>query len=155
MSMPVSKRAVLSSLACVVATGGIIAGGLAASTASAANGATLAHGSTRYVAPTDSRAGSFTYAVDVNDDSGVRSLKVVAWPASSALVPTKADLRHAESATCERTSHDTSHCTYALKVTKKQAADLAKGTWYVSALATAEDGDTKFVSMAARFVVGG
>lgn len=42
-----------------------------------------------------------------------------------------------------------------LRVTKAEAADLAKGTWRISALATAEDGDTEFVSPAASVEVTG
>jgi hypothetical protein len=157
MSMPISmsKRALVSSLVGVAAVGGVVAGGLVASAASAPTEPTFTKGSARYVAPTASGAGSFTYTVDVTDDSGIRGLKVVAWPASSKLKPAKADLRHVESAKCESTSEDTSRCTYRLKVTKKDAADLAKGTWYVSVLATAKDGGTTFVSKVATFDIAG
>nr|WSY52839.1 DUF5707 domain-containing protein [Streptomyces sp. NBC_00886] len=153
--MSISKRALLSSLVGVAAVGGVVAGGLAASASSAPSEPTLKNGSAHYIAPTASGAGSFTYTVDVTDDSGIRGLKVVVWPAGSTTVPTEADMRYVESAKCKSTSDDTSRCTYALKVTKKEAADLAKGTWYVSALATAKDGDTTFVSQTARFVVAG
>ena len=97
-------------------------------------------------------AGSFAFTVDVRDDSGIRGLKVLAWPASSKLDPAEAELRSVDSAVC-RSAGDTSHCTYTLRVTKKEAAELADGTWYVSALATAKDGDTAFVSHAAAFDV--
>ncbi|MFD4554220.1 DUF5707 domain-containing protein [Streptomyces sp. NPDC058469] len=150
-----SKRALLLSLAGVAAVGGVVAGGLAASAASAPEKPTLENGSAHYTAPSASGAGSFTYTVDVSDDSGIRGLKVVAWPASSKLDPTAADLRDVESATCRSTSDDTSRCTYTLKISKKEAADAAKGTWYVSALATAKDGDTTFVSKAATFDIAG
>ena len=149
--MSMSKRALLFSLAGVAAVGGVVAGGLAASAASAPEKPALENGSARYTAPSASGAGSFTYTVDVSDDSGIRGLKVVAWPASSKLNPTEADLRSVESATCRSTSDGTSRCTYTFKVTKKEAADAAKGTWYVSALATAKDGDTTSVSKAATF----
>jgi hypothetical protein len=153
--MSMSKRALLFSLAGVAAVGGVVAGGLAASAASAPEKPALENGSAHYTAPSASGTGSFTYTVDVSDNSGIRGLKVVAWPASSKLNPTEADLRSVESATCKATSDDTSRCTYTLKITKKQAADAAKGTWYVSALATAKDGDTTFVSKAATFDVTG
>jgi hypothetical protein len=113
----------------------------------------LKNGSARYVAPSDADAGELTHATDVSDDSGVRSLKVIAWPASSKLDPTEAELRHVDSATCEATSDETSRCTYTLKVTKEEAAKQPEGTWYVSALTTAKDGDTTFVSRAATFTV--
>ncbi|MFF9034484.1 DUF5707 domain-containing protein [Streptomyces sp. NPDC014892] len=144
-----SKRIVLSSLIGAVALGAVAAGGLAL--ASAPTEPTLEHGEARYTAPSGGSAGSFVYTVDVSDDSGVRGLKVVAWPASSKLDPTEAELRSAESATCRSVSDEATRCTYTLKVTKREAADLAKGTWYVSALATAEDGGTTFVPRAATF----
>lgn len=144
-----SKRVLFSSLIGAVALGGVASGSLAL--ASPPTEPTLEHGSARYAAPSNGSAGSFTYTVDVSDDSGLRDLKVIAWPASSKLDPTEAELRSAESAKCRSTSDGTAHCTYALKVTKREAADLAKGTWYVSALATATDGDTTFVPRAATF----
>ncbi|WP_078651899.1 DUF5707 domain-containing protein [Streptomyces xylophagus] len=153
--MSMSKRALLFSLAGVAAVGGVVAGGLAASAASAPTEPTFTNGSARYVAPTATGSGSFTYTVDVSDDSGIRGLKVIAWPASSKLEPTKADLRYVDSAKCARTSDDTSRCTYALKVTKKDTADMAKGAWYVSVLATAKDGGTTFASKTATFDVAG
>ncbi|MBK3580781.1 hypothetical protein JHN63_44820 [Streptomyces sp. MBT65] len=154
--MSVTKRTLLFSLAGVAAVGAVVAGGLAASAASAApEKPTLEHGSAHYTAPSAHAAGSFTYTVDVSDDSGIRGLKVVAWPASSKLKPTSADLRSVESATCKSTSDDTSRCTYTFKVTQKEAAEVAKGTWYVSALATAKDGDTTFVPKAATFDITG
>lgn len=144
-----SKRILFSSLVGAVALGAVAAGGLAL--ASTPTKPTLENGSARYTAPSDGGAGAFTYTVDVSDDSGVRDLKVVAWPQSSKLDPTEAELRSVESATCESTSDESSRCTYTLKVTEREAADLPKGTWYVSALATAEDGDTTFVPRAATF----
>ena len=146
-----SKRILVSSLIGVAVIGGITAGGIAM--ASAGTQPTVENGSARYVAPSDRGAGSLTFTADVSDDSGIRDLKVVAWPAGSELVPTEAELRHVESAKCRSTSDGTARCTYTAKVAKKEEAGLAKGTWYVSALATAKDGDTKFVSLAARFTV--
>jgi hypothetical protein len=148
-----SKRILVSSLAGVVVLGGVTAAGLAVASASAATEPTLEHGSARYVAPSASGAGRFTFTVDVSDDSGIRGLKVLAWPASSKLDPTEAELRSVESATCRSTSDETSRCTYTVRVAKKEAAKQAQGTWYVSALATAKDGDTAFVSRAATFAV--
>ncbi|MFI7083100.1 DUF5707 domain-containing protein [Streptomyces anulatus] len=144
-----SKRILLSSLIGAVALGGVAAGGLAL--AADSTEPTLEHGSARYTAPSDVSAGSLAYTVDVSDDSGIRGLNVLAWPASTKLDPTEAELRAAESAKCRSTSDETTRCTYTLKVTKREAADLAKGAWYVSALATAKDGDTTFVPRAATF----
>ncbi|MCT9075134.1 DUF5707 domain-containing protein [Streptomyces fulvoviolaceus] len=144
-----SKRILVSSIVGTLALGTVAVGGFAI--ASAATELAVENASARYVAPSDSGAGSLTFTADVSDDSGVRGLKVIAWPASSKLEPTEADMRHVESATCESTSDETARCTYKLKVTKAEAAEAAKGTWYISVLATAEDGDTKFVSRAATF----
>ncbi|MER5360700.1 DUF5707 domain-containing protein [Streptomyces sp. NPDC002785] len=146
-----SKRILVSSLIGAVNLGGIAAGGLA--TASAATEPTLENGAARYVAPSNGNAGALTFTVDAGDHSGIRSLKVLAWPASSGLDPTEAELRYVESATCRSTTAEMSHCTYTLRATKEEAAELAEGTWYVSALATAKDGDTTFVSRAATFNV--
>jgi hypothetical protein len=146
-----SKRALISSLGAVAAVGGITAGGLAI--AAAATELTVENTSARYAAPADGTHGSLTFTADVTDDSGARGLKVLAWPASSKLDPTEAELRSAENARCETVSDEKARCTYTLKVTEAEAADLAEGTWHVSALATAEDGDTKFLPSAATFEV--
>ncbi|MEU1042196.1 DUF5707 domain-containing protein [Streptomyces sp. NPDC005551] len=148
-----SKRVLVPSLIGVAVVGGVAAGGLAL--ASSATEPALANGSARYVAPSGGSSGSLIFTADVRDDSGVRGLKVVAWPASSKLDPTEAELRHTDDATCRSTSADTARCTYTLKVTEKEAAELNRGTWYVSALATAKDEDTVFVPRAATFDVKG
>ena len=144
-----SKRILVSSLIGVGVLGGIAAGGLATASASVSTRPTVENGSARYVAPSHSSAGALTFTTDVSDDSGIEGLKVLAWPASSKLNPTAEELRSVESATCRSTTTDASHCTYTLRVTEKEAAELAEGTWHVSALATAKDGDTTFVSRAA------
>ncbi|MEV1065201.1 DUF5707 domain-containing protein [Streptomyces sp. NPDC050263] len=151
--MTKSQRIVVSSLVGAVALGGVAVGSLAM--ASAATKLTVENGSARYVAPSAEAAGSLTFTADVSDDSGVRELKVLAWPASSKLDPTAAELRDAESAECRSTSDETSRCTYTLKVTQQDAAELAPGTWHLSVLATADDGDTLFVPRAAAFDVAG
>lgn len=146
-----SKRVLFSSLG-VAALGAVAAGGLAM--ASTGTEPTLTNGSARYTAPSAASTGSLTFTADVRDDSGIKGLKVVAWPASSKLDPTAEEMRHTEDAKCLRLSDGLSRCTYALKVTKEEAAELDQGTWYVSALATAKDGNTLFVPRAATFDVG-
>lgn len=148
-----SKRIIVSSVVGVLALGGVAAGGLAL--ASAATKLTVENTSARYVAPTGGKAGSVTFTADVSDNSGVKGLKVIAWPASSKLDPTEAEMAHVDSADCRSTSDETSRCTYTLKVTKVEAAELAKGTWHITALATAKDGDTEFVAPAVSFEVTG
>ncbi|MFF9058721.1 DUF5707 domain-containing protein [Streptomyces sp. NPDC014882] len=147
-----SKRIIVSSVIGVVVLGGTAAGLAVASTQTAGKPA-VENASTRYVPPTGTRAGSLTFTADVSDDSGVRGLRVLAWPASSDLDPTEAEMRSVESATCRSTSADTSRCTYTLKVTQAEAAELAPGTWHVSTLATAKDGDTTFTPRTSAFTV--
>ncbi|MGC4983400.1 DUF5707 domain-containing protein [Streptomyces sp. DT193] len=142
-----SKRALVPSVIGVVALGAIAAGGYAM--ASTDTQPTVKNSSAGYAAPSRQSAGKLSYTVDVSDDSGVRELRVVAWPASSKLDPTESELQYVDKATCRSTSAETSHCTYTPKVTQQNAAGLPEGTWYVSVLATAKDGDTKFVSRAA------
>ncbi|MEU1090408.1 DUF5707 domain-containing protein [Streptomyces sp. NPDC005892] len=146
-----SKRVLVPTVIGVVALGAVAAGGYAM--ASSTTELAVENGSAHYAAPTAQRAGKLAYSAEVSDDSGVRSLKVIAWPKSSKLEPTAAELRYAGDAACSRTSDETSRCAYTLTVSKREAADLAAGTWYVSVLATAQDGDTEFVSRAATFEV--
>ncbi|MGX1271479.1 DUF5707 domain-containing protein [Streptomyces phaeoluteigriseus] len=148
-----SKRVLVSSIVGVVALGGIAAGGLALASTGTIKELTVENGSARYVPPSAGLTGSLTFTADVSDDSGVRGLKVLAWPASSELDPTATELKSAESATCRSTSDDASRCTYTLKITKAEAAELAEGAWHISTLATAKDGDTKFAPRAAEFTV--
>ncbi|BBC34956.1 hypothetical protein SGFS_062500 [Streptomyces graminofaciens] len=146
-----SKRILISSLLGVAALGGVAAGGIA--WAYGPTEPVLENTSARYVAPTDDRTGSFTFTTDVTDDSGIKGLKVIAWPASSKLDPTEAELRHVDSAKCAAVSDETYRCTYSFKVTKKDLAETDKGTWYVSALATSKDGGTTFAPRAATFAI--
>ncbi|MGW0824916.1 DUF5707 domain-containing protein [Streptomyces sp. NPDC002845] len=147
-----SKRILMSSLIGAVALGGIAAGGLAMA-ASADTEPTVENASVRYTAPSDGNTDVLTFTTDVSDDSGIQSLKVLGWPASSKLDPTEAELQGVDTATCRNTTSETSHCTYSPQATKEEIAELAKGTWYVSVLATAKDGDTTFVPRAATFDV--
>ncbi|WP_030543533.1 DUF5707 domain-containing protein [Streptomyces albus] len=146
-----SQRILITSLIGAVAIGAVAAGGIALASAPAEP--TVENGSARYAAPSGSGAGSFTFTADVTEDSGIDGLKVVVWPASSQLDPTEAEMRHVESADCRNASGGTARCTYTLRITKKDTAGMAEGTWYVSALATAGDGDTTFAPRAATFEV--
>ncbi|MFE9861020.1 DUF5707 domain-containing protein [Streptomyces sp. NPDC005780] len=146
-----SKRILVPSAIGLVVVGAVAAGGYAM--ASAGTEPSVADSSAHYVAPSPRGAGALTYTADVSDDSGVRSLKVLAWPTGSKLDPTEAEMRSVDAATCRSTSETTSRCTYTLKVTQRDAAGLAEGAWDVSVLATAQDGDTKFMLRAATFTV--
>ncbi|MER6621006.1 DUF5707 domain-containing protein [Streptomyces sp. NPDC000931] len=146
-----SKRVLVPSVLGAVVLGAVATGGYA--TASTVTEPTVENGSADYVAPSRQGAGKLSYTADVSDDSGVREVRVIAWPASSELDPTEAETRYVDEATCRGTSDGTSRCTYTLEVTRRDASDLAEGAWYVSVLATAEDGDTTFVPRAATFDV--
>ncbi|MEU1346475.1 DUF5707 domain-containing protein [Streptomyces sp. NPDC005786] len=146
-----SKRVLVPSVIGAVALAAVAAGGYAM--ASATTGPRVKNGSAHYAAPSPRGAGALTFTADVSDDSGVRSLKVLAWPTRSKLDPTEAEMRSVEAATCRSTSDTTSRCTYTLKVTQQEAAGLPEGAWEVSVLATAKDAGTTFVPRAATFTV--
>ncbi|WP_030864770.1 DUF5707 domain-containing protein [Streptomyces sp. NRRL S-37] len=146
-----SKRVLVPSVIGLVTLGAFAAGGYAM--ASTDTEPTVENGSAGYTAPSRTSEGKLSFTADVGDDSGVREVRVVAWPASSGLDPAEAELRYVDKAECRGTSDGTSRCTYTLKVTRQDAADLAEGTWYVSVLATAKDGGTTFVPRAATFDV--
>ncbi|MFD4756546.1 MULTISPECIES: DUF5707 domain-containing protein [unclassified Streptomyces] len=147
-----SKRLVVSSL---VGAAAIAAGTLAlVSSAEAAAPAKpeISKATARFTGTAGGGA-SLTFTATVADDSGVKNLRVLAWPASSHLDPTAGEMRDVEEATCKATSSTTSECTYAVKSSAKDAAALPDGVWHVSALATAKDHDTTFVPRAATFTV--
>ncbi|MFJ2817360.1 DUF5707 domain-containing protein [Streptomyces sp. NPDC087294] len=146
-----SKRVLVSSLVGVAVVGGVVVGGL--SSAFAATELTVDNAVARFSPASGGEPAAFTFTADVRDDSGVKSLNVVAWPAASKLDPTEKDMRSVEKAICVRVSDEKSTCTYRPALSEKDANELAEGTWYVSALATAEDGDTAFVPKAATFEV--
>ncbi|MFB8102215.1 MULTISPECIES: DUF5707 domain-containing protein [unclassified Streptomyces] len=152
-----SKRVVtVSALAGIALLGGAGAYAFAGETRSA--GPEVTKGSVGYVAPGKDEDGSLTFTARVADDSGVRNLKVLAWPASMAPAPDAEDMAHVESATCEPAgpSGDAAAlCTYKVKVTAAEAAESPKGAWHVAVLASAEDGGRTFAPKAAGFTVKG
>ncbi|MFG3254907.1 DUF5707 domain-containing protein [Streptomyces sp. NPDC048172] len=151
-----NKRIVVPSVVGAVLVVGV--GGIAVGTVASATGPTeptVEDAKARYSAPTSGAGGSLTFTAKVSDDSGVRDLKVLAWPKGSDLKPKAGEMADVESAACEESSDETSTCTYTLKVSDKEAAELEKGTWHVSVLAKAEDGGTLFVPEAASFDVAG
>ncbi|MFJ8006924.1 DUF5707 domain-containing protein [Streptomyces fagopyri] len=98
--------------------------------------------------------GALTFTTSVSDDSGIRGVKVLAWPESSHLAPKASEVAHVESATCEASSATTSVCTYRAPVGgRKDAADIPTGTWYMAVLVTAEDHGTTFSAKASAFTV--
>ncbi|MYX15938.1 hypothetical protein GTY67_21525 [Streptomyces sp. SID8374] len=155
-----SKRVVtISALAGVALLGG--AGAYAFAGESGSNGSAgpeVTKASVAYVAPGKDKDGSLTFTARVADGSGVRNLKVLAWPASMAPAPDAGDMAHIESATCEPTGpsgDEAALCTYKVKVTTAEAAESPKGAWHVAVLASAKDGGKTFAPKAAGFTVKG
>ncbi|MFJ2307163.1 DUF5707 domain-containing protein [Streptomyces sp. NPDC087787] len=90
------------------------------------------------------------------ESSGVRSVKVLAWPQQSSFAerrPTAADLTATESAVCKPAGQDTVRCTYTARVTDADAKSSPRGTWHVAVLVTAKDGTTTLDTEAAGFTV--
>jgi hypothetical protein len=117
----------------------------------------LAHSTARYTAPEGERDGSLTFSTKVTASSGVKSLKVLAWPETSGLAakpPTAQEMAEVESARCKPVGTDTARCLYTAAVTSAEAASSPHGAWHVAVLATAEDGTTTLDTKAADFTVG-
>lgn len=146
-----SRRVVLSLVA-----GGLVLGGAGAFTLVHAQNQSpaLTHSTARYVAPDGARSGSLTFTTDVKASSGLKSVKVLAWPANSTFAKkplTAKDMAAVESAHCKPSGGDTEHCTYKVPVT---AADGSpRGQWHVAVLVTAKNGDTTLDTKAADFTV--
>lgn len=147
-----SKRVLIPSVIGAAALGAVAVGGYAM--ASTDTKPSVENSTVVYTAPTGERAGKLSFTADVSDDSGIREFRVIAWPASSGLEPTKDELRHVDKAKCTNTSSQKARCTYTLKVTRKDAAEIPTGVWHVSVLAQAKDGTT-FLPRAATFDVTG
>ncbi|MET8452169.1 DUF5707 domain-containing protein [Streptomyces sp. NPDC005209] len=148
-----SRRIALSVAAGVVVLGG--AGAFAFAYAGDQT-PTLAHSTARYTAPDSGRDGSLTFTTEVTASSGVKSLKILPWPANSSFAKmglTEKDMASAESATCKSAGDDTVRCTYTTKVSGAEAASSPHGSWHVAVLATAKDGRTTLDTKAADFEV--
>ncbi|WP_242572672.1 DUF5707 domain-containing protein [Streptomyces sp. NP-1717] len=143
----ISKRVALTSLVGAVAAGAVAVAGIASATAPAKP--VVDNASARFVVAPGGGEGVFTFAADVADDSGVKNLKVLAWPNASGLDPTAEEMEYAEKADCERVDDEKSTCAYSLRVTERELAETGKGEWTVAALLTGRDGGKKFVPEAA------
>jgi hypothetical protein len=116
----------------------------------------LSGSAARYTAPTALRDGAVTFVTDVTASSGVKSLKVLAWPENGPFSKDKLtakDMAEVESADCEDAKGDTVVCTYEVPVIAKDLAESPRGTWHIATLATAEDGTTTFADRAATVTV--
>ncbi|MGW7264486.1 DUF5707 domain-containing protein [Streptomyces sp. NPDC054842] len=148
-----SRRIALSVAAGVVVLGG--AGAFALAYAGEQSPA-LAHSTARYTAPDGDRDGSLTFGTDVELSSGVKSVKVLAWPQDSSFAKDKLtvkDMAAAEPAVCKPAVKDAVHCTYTTKVTASDAESSPRGVWHVAVLATAKDGTRTLKTEAADFTV--
>jgi hypothetical protein len=153
-----STRFVVSSLAGVLVLGGVAATTFAlVGTADAADAPAkpvIGKSSASSLVLGTSGTKTFTFSTTATDDSGIKSVKVLAWPKSADFVPNAADMAAVESATCKASSATTSVCTYSTPVDeKKDAAGTPTGTWYVAVLVTAKDHDTAFSAKASTFTV--
>ncbi|WP_406181401.1 DUF5707 domain-containing protein [Streptomyces canus] len=148
-----SRRVVLSVTAGVVVLGG--AGAFALAYAGE-QPPSVAHSAARYVAPDSARSGSLTFTTDVTVSSGIKNVKVLAWPANSPFAKkglTAKDMAAVESAVCKPSGEDTVRCTYTATVTRADAEASPHGLWHVAVLATAKDGETTLDTKAADFTV--
>ncbi|TXS44098.1 DUF5707 domain-containing protein [Streptomyces sp. OR43] len=148
-----SRRIVLSVVAGVVVLGG--SGALALAHAGE-QPPSVAHSAARYAAPEGDRSGSLIFTTDVTASSGVRNVKVLAWPANSPFTKeglTAKDMAAVESAVCKASGEDTVRCTYKATVTRADTEASPRGVWHVAVLATSEDGETTLVAKAADFTV--
>lgn len=117
----------------------------------------LAHSTARHTAPEGGRNGAFAFSTEVTASSGVKSVKVLAWPEKSGLAakqPTAKEMTEVESARCKPAGADTVRCVYTAAVTAADAASSPRGSWHVAVLATAEDGTTTLDTKAVDFTVG-
>ncbi|MDX3591354.1 DUF5707 domain-containing protein [Streptomyces sp. ID03-2B] len=149
-----SRRLVLSMAAGVVVLGGTGAFALAYA---GEKPPSLAHSAARYAAPEGDRGGSLTFTTDVTASSGIKDVKVLAWPADSPFAKkglTAKDMAAVDSASCEPSGEDTVRCTYTTTVTRAAAETSPRGLWHVAVLAESEEGDTTLDTEAVDFTVG-
>ncbi|MDX3458116.1 DUF5707 domain-containing protein [Streptomyces sp. ME02-8801-2C] len=148
-----SRRVVLA-----VASGVVVLGGAGAFALAYAGEQppSVAHSAARYTAPAGDRDGSLTFTTDVTASSGVKEVKVLAWPANSPFAKkaiTAKDMASVESAKCKPSGGDTVRCVYTVPVTGADAGSSPRGAWHVAVLATSKDGDSKLLTKAADFNV--
>ncbi|MFJ9560729.1 DUF5707 domain-containing protein [Streptomyces fuscichromogenes] len=153
-----SRRIALSVVTGVVVLAGAGAGAFALAYAGDQDPApALAHSTVRYSAPEAGHKGSLSFTTEVDAPSGVRSLKVLAWPEKSEFAKkhlTAAEMAEVESATCTPAGGNTVRCVYKAAVSAADVASSPHGAWHIAVLATAKDGHTTFDTDAADFTVG-
>ncbi|MET9116448.1 DUF5707 domain-containing protein [Streptomyces longwoodensis] len=148
-----SRRIVISTVAGAVVLAG--AGAFALAYAGDQPPA-LTHSTARYAAPVADRSGTLSFTTEVTASAGVKSVKVLAWPAASSLTkdePTAEDMAQVESARCTPAGGHTARCTYRVTVSRSDAETSPRGRWHVAVLATDEDGRSTLDTKAADFSV--
>lgn len=78
----------------------------------------------RCTAAVGDRDGSLAFTADVTASSGVESVRVLAWPATSSLAkkgPTAKEMAGEESAVCKPSGADTARCAYKVIVSRADA----------------------------------
>ncbi|MFJ2241811.1 DUF5707 domain-containing protein [Streptomyces sp. NPDC087859] len=148
-----SRRIILSATTAVAVLGAASAFALAQA---GEQPPALKDSAVRYTAPAAGHDGSLSFTTQITAPSGLKSLKVLAWPKGAfADKPlTEKDMNNVESATCKPAGDDTQHCTYQVPVTTTDAAEATEAgqdTWYVATLATGKNGDTVFADKSATF----
>lgn len=148
-----SRRIILSATTAVAVLG---AAGAFALAQAGEQPPALKDSAVRYTAPAAGHDGSLSFTTQITAPSGLKSLKVLAWPKGAfADKPlTEKDLKNVESATCKPAGDDTLHCTYRVPVTATDAAEATEAgqdTWYVATLAKGKNGDTVFADKSATF----
>ncbi|MBN0046070.1 hypothetical protein JS756_18570 [Streptomyces actuosus] len=144
-----SRRIIVSSLAGATVLGA--AGAYAFVARASESGPALRGATAVYEAPDAGRDGSLAFTARASDDSGVRSVKVLAWPDSMKPAPAVKEMAAVESAACAPAGDGAATCRYAVPVTGADAAGSPGGVWHIAVLVTAKDGDTAFVPRAAAF----
>ncbi|MFG3257151.1 DUF5707 domain-containing protein [Streptomyces sp. NPDC048172] len=144
----ISRRVGLVSLLGAVALAGITIALASTNASPSSSEPTVEDASAHFVAPSNGIDGAFTFTANTADDSGVRHLKVLAWP-EAGKKPTARDLAHADRARCKKIGQEKARCTYTLRVNEQEADGLTRGRWIISTLLTGRDGDTRFVPRAA------
>ncbi|WP_448319015.1 DUF5707 domain-containing protein [Streptomyces sp. CO7] len=147
------RTVVLSALTAALLVGGA---GAFAVARTADEPPVLSESAARYTAPTAKRDGGLVFITDVTAPSGVKSLKVLAWPENGPFSKDKLtaeDMAEVESADCADAEDDTVVCTYDVLLTAEDLTDSPQGTWHIATLATAENGTTTFADRTVTFTV--
>lgn len=147
-------------IAAPVLAGALALGGLTAPAAFAANSAPTVGKiavSSLVFGPNSTK--TFTFTTTVSDDSGIKGVKMLPWPAALAAhgLEVTADMLRSDTdlppVTCKAVSKTTSVCTHSEKINSFTDFhdNTVAGTWYTAILITGKDGGSTFKQKAAVF----